>query len=256
MIVRNRMDEFVMIEQDHHARISGEIFSYWKSDYLKSEKLNQSVLYAVTKHDCGWKMIDRQPFWNDKKQAPYTFIDFPSPAKTLIYRSGIDEVERRDQYAALLCSEHYLRFKQEEQSLEAKQFVQFEKSRQQRLIEFISDFEQPLFDFHYGLLQLCDNLSLYICLNEPGAKKEDEFPFFRDGIPLSNALDVFSKRKLHVRWIDDLTIGLDEFPMKQSFTINLNQKTVSKKLIVKQGLIQSYLETPFKTIEIRVAPET
>ncbi|MFS0645700.1 DUF3891 family protein [Siminovitchia sp. 179-K 8D1 HS] len=254
MIVRERMNEFVMIEQDHHAGISGEIFSCWKDGFFKGEKWRESVLHAVTKHDCGWRMVDRQPFWNDQKQAPYTFMDFPSPAKTLIYNSGIDEVERRDRYAALLCSEHYVRFKQEEESPEAKQFVQFEKARQQRLIKSISDFGRSLFAFHYGLLQLCDNLSLYLCLNEPGAKKEEESPFFQNGIPLSGALDVFSKKKMHARWIDRHTIGLDEFPLKQPVTVNLKQKTVSKELISKQGLIPSYLETPEETVEIHLVP--
>lgn len=255
MIVRDRMNEFVMIEQDHHARISGDIFSHWKSGLFKGEKWRESVLYAITNHDCGWKWIDRQPFWNDKKQAPYTFMDFPSPAKTLIYHSGIDEVERRERYAALLCSEHYVHFKQQDESPEAKQFVQFEKARQQRLIESMPDFERPLFDFHYGLLRLCDNLSLYICLNDPGAKKEEEHPFFRNGIPLPGTLDVFSNSVFSVRWMDNLTIGLDEFPLKQPVTVKLKQKAVSKELISKQGLIQSYVDTPYDTVEIRLVPD-
>lgn len=254
MIVRDRLDEFVMIGQDHHARISGEIFSYWQPEYFRGVKWKKSVLHAVANHDCGWKMIDQQPFWNEKKRAPYTFMDFPPPAKTLIYSSGINEVESRDPYAALLCSEHYVRFQQHDETPEAKQFVTSEKARQHRLMTSITDFKRSLFDFHYGLLQLCDNLSLYICLNEPGVNKEKEFPFFRKGIPLPHTLHVFSKGVLHAHWLDSHTIGLDEFPLKQPISVSLKQKTVSKEMISKQGLIESYLATPYETVGIRLVP--
>jgi hypothetical protein len=255
MIVRERENEFIMIEQDHHARISGEILSNWEESFFKGKKWKDSVLYAVARHDCGWRLVDRQPFWNDKKQAPYSFIDFPSPAKILVYRSGIDEVESRDRYAALLCSEHYRRFKTGDSSPEANGFLRSEKARKERLVQSMPDFDRRLFEFHYGLLQLCDNLSLYICLNEPGTSKEDEFPFFRSGIPLSDALDVFSKRKMFARWTNACTVGLDEFPLKQPVTIQLKQKTVTKKRISEQGLIQSYLEAPYETVEISLVPD-
>nr|WP_253735858.1 DUF3891 family protein [Paenibacillus sp. FJAT-26967] len=30
---------------------------------------------------------------------------------------------------------------------------------------------------HFKLLKLCDELSLYVCLNEPGVSKDEEHPW-------------------------------------------------------------------------------
>lgn len=68
MIVRERKNEFVLIEQDHHAQISGIIMSYWKDSLFSAPEFRRSVEYAIFQHDCGWKPFDTDPFWNDKKR--------------------------------------------------------------------------------------------------------------------------------------------------------------------------------------------
>lgn len=256
MIIRAYADEFVMIEQDNHAFISGEIMKHWKDELFFGKEFRESVEYAIYHHDHGWKPFDQQPFWNDKKGEPYSFSDFPIIPKTVLYQHGIDAIEKEDTYAALLCSKHYVRFTDRINTKEARQFVHHEHKRRQRITESMNTFDQQLFDFHFGLLRFGDNISLYLCLNEPGiAKDKEEHPFFREGISVPSDLIGFETSNTSIRWKDEQTITMDEFPFKHPFTIQLKQKRVSKQDIAKSGLIESYENTPFEEIELHITNE-
>ncbi|SEQ71895.1 Protein of unknown function [Virgibacillus subterraneus] len=256
MIVREHRNEFVMIEQEHHAYLSGEIAANLKESLIPEKEFRESVEYAIYKHDDGWKLLDKQPFWNDQKQAPFTFVDFPVLPKTVFYKHGIEEVEKVDSYAGLLCSKHYSRFLLDDTSKEAQVFVQQEEERQKRIIQSLTDFDQDAFNFHYGLLQLCDNLSLYICLNEPGTPKEKEHPFFQKGIPVSSSIDVFNREKLNFRWVDENTILTDKLLFDRPLTITLQQEVVNKNSISKKGLIESYHEAPTQQVNVKLVRDT
>ncbi|UJL46761.1 DUF3891 family protein [Virgibacillus sp. NKC19-16] len=250
MIVRERENEFVLIKQHDHAQVSGEIITNWRGALFKDTKLRKSVEYAIYNHDVGWKPVDKQPFWNDQKQEPYTFIDFPTPPKAVFYKHGIEEVVGRDAYAGLLCSRYYMNFLLQETSDEAKAFVEQEKERQQQIIESFSEFDKAAFDFHYALLQICDSLSLFLCLNEPEVAMEDGHPFFREGIPISSALHGFNENKMGLTWKGHDTIAIHEFPFENPLAITLKQKVVTKETISTKGLIPSYEEAPLQKIDL------
>lgn len=254
MIVREHADKFVLIEQDNHAQVSGDIMTKWKESLFKGPAFKKSVNYAIYNHDLGWKPFDLQPFWNDEKQAPYTFVDFPSLPKIVLYKNGIDEVEKKDAYAALLCSEHYKRFLLNNTSDEAQSFVKEEEQRQERIFQSLNADKQQ-FKFHYSLVQLGDNLSLYICLNEPGVSKAKEHPFFKDGIPLSSDLNGFNHNTLKLRWTSENIVSISEFPFENSVEVKLKQKVLEKHAITAHGLIKCYEETPYEEISISVEPE-
>lgn len=246
MIVREREDSFVMIEQNNHAQVSGEIMKHWKEDLFKGKAFKSSVDAAIYLHDTGWAPFDKQPFWNDKEQAPYTFVTFPVLPKIVLYTHGINEAEQHDSYAGLLCSEHYKRFLVNNTSEEAQAFIRQEEARQQRIIEATPDYQKELFDFHYGLVQLGDNISLYICLNEPGVAKKEEHNFFKDGIPLAKALDL--SEKMHLSWEDETTIRLDPFPFSKPITFQLKQKEIAKKDVSQHGLMDVYKNTSYEEL--------
>ncbi|SET02002.1 Protein of unknown function [Oceanobacillus limi] len=252
MIVRERKKEFVMIEQHNHAQLSGMILSNWKSTLFQGESYRKSVELANYLHDIGWKEFDQQPFWNDKVQAPYTFSDFPIHPKIVLYQHGINEVEKRDLYAALLCSEHYKRFLIQHTSIEAQSFVNEENRRQQCIRHRLENVDKDLFDFHYRLLQFGDNLSLYLCLNEPGVTNQDIHPFFKNGIPLPEGITTNSH--LELTWTDENTVSLQDFPFEQPFTVTIKQKIVNKDEIAKKGLIQAYQEEAMEEFPVQLIP--
>lgn len=252
MIVRETNKAFIMIEQHEHARVAANIMTDLKPHLLKRDNFWNSVIYAIEQHDCGWKPFDKEPFWNDKKHAPYTFIDFPLLPKLTLYKQGIDKVEQVNPYAALLCSEHYARFVKHHKIDEVKYFLEQERKRHERIIKTFPHFNQTLFDLHYNLLQFGDNLSLYICLNEPGVSKNQEHSFFREGIPIPTLMQDMAEKRIQVEWKNERTIYLDMFPFIRPIPVTFQQKVVSKEDITTHGLLESYSSTAFEKVKIQL----
>ncbi|MDR7075594.1 hypothetical protein J2Y03_000582 [Neobacillus niacini] len=186
MIIREREDSFILITQHDHAKISGEIAQHWEDEYFKGEERKEEAVLAISEHDRGWIEADSAPLWNSHQQKTYTFMDYPLESKIACYKKGIDEVEKMSKYASLLCSAHYASFLQYEENPIAQKFMEDESTRRLRLLKQCGILgnmaKEKLFHHHLSILKWCDNLSLYICLNEPGAKKENEYSFFRNGI--------------------------------------------------------------------------
>jgi len=240
MIIREEEEAFIAIEQHFHASISGYLFNQLKTNF--SPKASDSLEYAIINHDCGWIPFDYAPIWNDTKNHPFSFIDYPIALKAVVYKNGIDEVFNTDTYAALLCSEHYSRFMENNASSFAKKFVQYEKARQQDIIASLSNFDNQLFQQHYEILQFFDNVSLYICLNKPGVSKQDEHPFFQKGISLPST---FGMEQLHLNWDSTKKIVTSKAIFKTETPFKLVQKRIPKATIAAKGLQQAYDDTPY-----------
>ena len=253
MIIRDQSEHFIFIAQVDHALLSGEILKQLDSIYLGHAPCRDSVIYAAYQHDRGWEAFDRQPFWNDQANLPYSFIDFPIIPKTVLYTFGINEVQERDSYAALLCSEHYKRFLLKSALPEAKAFVQQEARRQEWLISTIKDFDKEAFEADYTLLKFSDNLSLFVCMNEAGAADKDLHPFFKEGLSVSNNASSLPSA-YSIGWTDTQIISMDPFPFLTSFPLSLQYKNIKKTTIQKQGLVNAYEHAPVLSQTVWVKP--
>src|SRR5699024_1919496 len=91
-----------------------------------------------------------------------------------------------------------------------------------------------------GLVQLADNLSLYLCLNEPGVPKTKEHAFFKSGIPISNEIEGIKTAIVDVHWQDKKRIQLAGLPYVAPFSVTLTQKLIHIKQIEEHGLIKAY----------------
>lgn len=251
MIIREREDDFVMIEQMNHAQFAGDLMAQWKITLFQGEQLRKSVDYAIRMHDYGWENLDKAPFWNDKKQVPYSLFDFPKAPKIIFYTYGIDEVEKVDAYAALLCSRHYIQFFLKDTSKESKAFLKQEEERKERIIATLDNFDELVFNFHYALLALGDTLSVFACVNEPGTTQEAIHPFFKKGLSLSPELGI-KETNMKPIWVDKHTIALDVFPFEEPIASKLTQKVVSKAAIAEKGLLDSYNEAEYEEVMISV----
>lgn len=255
MIVREHENSFILIQQHHHGLLAEKLIDYWKYTMFPEDRWRDSILIAIKNHDVGWAPFDEQPFWNDKDSAPFSFVDFPVLPKTVLYRQGIDDVEKLDAYAAMLCSWHYEQFIQTSDEKEAKKFVEDEQLRRKKLAKQVNGFDQELFKQHYALLQLADNFSLYCCLNDPGVDKQQEHPFFRNGIPSSTIFPELPKEKIAIHFKNDNTIVVENFPFRNSFAIEIKQKNVSKKVIDEKGVSEAYENAPYEITELFISPE-
>lgn len=249
VIIRKCKEAFVFIEQHDHARVSGDLFTYLADHLMVDSKWRKEVEFAIYQHDCGWIPFDQNPFWDDAKNEPFSFSSFPRSTKTVLYEYGINKVEKESKYAALLCSKHYSSFLDKHPNELVKQFVTNEKTRQSRLKEEIPLFDEDLFAKHSKLLTFFDDLSLYLCLNEPGVKKEKEHHFFTDGIQTPS---YFGMDSLAVEWLSNNQLTVSDNIFKHNFTIELKQKVIPKSSILQMGLNEAYITAKEEKINITI----
>src|SRR4051794_24857674 len=103
MIVREKLESYVLIKQHDHGLISGEFARRW----AECPRPLGPTLYAIANHDAGWKILDASVRWNDETGKPYSFTNYPTVTKLRAYEEGLDLLEVEYPYAACLCSMHY-----------------------------------------------------------------------------------------------------------------------------------------------------
>ncbi|WP_270181557.1 DUF3891 family protein [Alkalihalobacillus sp. CinArs1] len=252
MIVYEHNDCFVMIRQHEHALLSGQLAKKLNRTYWPDLSYQYDVLYAIHHHDRGWKTLDSVPIWNDDEKFPFSFMDYPLPIKLDYYQKGIEEVLNYSSYAAYLCSKHYQSFFKQATSRRGVSFYNHESKRQKDLLH---DFEvqEDLFTFHFQLLQFFDDLSLYVCFQEPGVTKENELTWFKEGFSQSFYFLEKDERIL-ANWKDDHTIQLSHplIPTDERFSIQI--KRVPKELVQKDGIASAYEATSVEHRTFQFSP--
>lgn len=239
MIIRETKDSFIMIKQHDHAFLSGELIKHFKPSLLKSDSFFDDAIYAAYQHDRSWIGLDETPIWNDKEKTPYTFSDYPLLPKLAFYKIGVDEIERVNTYASLLCSLHFSSFFSHSENKDCLVFLTGEARRQMRLKESFPDMDEALLQQHFHLLQFSDNLSLYLCLNEPGVGKEEEHPWFRNGFKNTEVFHP-DHRPITAEWLNENQVTLYPYPFERDFHITMPYKTVSKNFIEQLGVAEAY----------------
>jgi hypothetical protein len=175
-------------------------------------------------------------------------MDYPGGPKLAFYKQGIDEVIQMDPYAGLLCSLHYASFLQNATSVIGIDFYNEEKQRQQELINQLRIRNDRTLSFHLNLLKFCDNLSLYICLNEPGTPKEQEHYFYRKGF--QQKFSFTDENSIDAKWLNKETVSLSISPFKKELKVQQPYKAVKKEKIKRTGLSAAYNESPILLREV------
>ena len=216
MIVREALDSYVLVRQYDHALASGEFARHWAEEPRPFEP----TLYAIAHHDVAWRGPDARVRWNEESGRPYSFVDYPPEPKVRAYAEGLDWLEERDRYAACLCSMHYetlvRRFGRSE--VEAR-FADAESGRQARLRDGMSGEELENLEPNLRLLRVCDGLSLFLCLNEPGG---DGYP-----PPYPEGFE-FRGERLRPIWEDRSTLRLEPNPFSGAFDLEIPYLSVGK----------------------------
>ncbi|WP_157794014.1 DUF3891 family protein [Paenibacillus donghaensis] len=258
MIVREQDDVVIMMKQHDHGLLAGDLARYFKEEHVPEEGRREEVLHAIGQHDRGWIDLDETPFWNDAENAPYSFMDFPVVPKLNFYKKGLDEIEQDTLYGALLCSLHFERLIEvsSEQGPELSLYQEREAERRARIHRELEE-TRPLGEdelyYDARLLQFCDDLSLYMGLNEPGSPKSEEHPWWVDGFSGSEDFSFTSGRVISTEWKDASTLVLDPFPFSQDVEVAYKLRKVPKSEIKLKGIALAYSETPEEEYRITVA---
>ncbi|CAM3593765.1 DUF3891 family protein [Marinicrinis lubricantis] len=244
MIVRETDSEYVMIPQHEHAQLSGMIGSHFSQEVMKYQAFLEDFKLAVFEHDRSWIWLDETPIWNDRAKRPFSFMDYPLLPKLALYEKGLHEIERMSPFACLLCSLHYSSFFKGTTQQECIGFITKEHGRQEIIKEELQIMDLDMINHYVRLLQFCDRLSLYVCLNHPGTDKDQEHPWYKDGFPHS---DLFStdRKIVKAEWNKQDQIIVRSFPFEAEFSATLRQKRVPKNLMQQLGVGEAYKQTEF-----------
>ena len=200
MIVRRAADgTFVLIRQHDHGLLSGQFAQEW----AWHGSPGAAACFAIAHHDIAWSGLDAQPRWNAETGVPYAFFDYPLAEKYVAYQVGIDLVQTASPYAGWLCSRHFGRFAAQLDDALSVSFVAAERTRQHRLHALVTPEERVVSEFDFDLLQLCDGLSLFVCLNDAG---ENTWPWYREGLR-------FWGERLMPKWDGPNHLRLDPDPL-------------------------------------------
>jgi hypothetical protein len=216
VIVREKGDYYVLIKQHDHALASGEFARHW----AERPRPLEPTIYAIAHHDVAWQAPDARVRWNEETGRPYSFADYPPEEKIRAYVGGLAWLEERDPYAACLSSMHYETLVRRFGGSEAEaEFAEAEIQRQARLRAGMSGEELESLERNLGLLRLCDGLSLYVCLNEPG---DGEYP-----PPYPEGFELEGERFEPV-WDDRHTLRLEPNPFSEPFGFLIPYMTVGR----------------------------
>ncbi len=215
MIVRERPDTFLLFGQHEHALMAGEFARRWGQRPSPFEP----TVYATANHDLAWREPDREVLWNEEKDRPYSFMDYPLQLKLPAQKWGIDQVEAHDPYPGCLCSMHYARFLLDAERQEEVEFRDGEFERQRRLEEGMSEEERENLERNFQFLRMCDGISLFLCLNESGG--EDNPPPYPGGFG-------FDGTRFGLVWEDGRTLGLDPNPFQEPFEVEIPYRVVGR----------------------------
>ncbi len=216
MIVREVPEGFLLIGQHDHGLAAGEIARHWGREFRPSS----STVYAVTQHDLGWRELDESVLWNEETDRPHDFLDYPAEPKVRAFAAALDLLEERDPYAACLSSMHYATLMQGSEKEAEVRFREAEIRRQHRLKGDIAKRFEDL-DHDLRFLKLCDGLSLFLCLNEPGQQASYPAPY-PDGFALDG-------EKYVPEWIDERTLRVRPDPFSRPFGVELPYRVIGRE---------------------------
>lgn len=250
LIVYEKEDSYICIAQQDHARISGDLVTAWANELFGSGDRREELNLAAYEHDSSWIELDRIPLWNDAASAPFSFRDFPGNIRFVFYSKALDRLQEKSEYAALLGSILYTTLAERFRNEDTISFVEGEFARQSDILEKLQ-LNVKLLQEHAKALLLCDELSLFVCMESPGTPRE-QYEWFAEGFPYW--FDRTGGTSLIAEWKGEETIELEPFPFSRMVETTLSYKEVKKKEAARLGISQVYQMAELREHSIRFAP--
>ncbi|MFC5702399.1 DUF3891 family protein [Cohnella faecalis] len=254
MIAYNREHDFVMVKQHDHGQLAGELAKRLQPEIVGSNDRLEDFRLAVSEHDSGWMDLDEVPLWNDVGNKPFGVEDLPLLLRLPFYRRALEKIAETSEYAALLVSMHYTTFQPgvlshmvggfHERALPYLERLKREQLEIRARLELMEGDRARLLEHHLNLLQLCDELSLYLCFQDPGTPKDKELLPYKDGFQRS--VSFLDGVKLSAEWTEPGHLKLTPFPLCKPVQLTYAAKYVSKDRIGDIGLAAAYSEAPLQ----------
>lgn len=199
-----RADEggWLLIAQHDHALLSGELAEHFGNEYFATPDPRDSVIKAVSQHDCGWPVHDDEPTIN-ADGLPLDVFESSQSVALKVWTASVERASEKDAYAGLLVSLHVLNLSvfattlagfESAQNGPAKfaliKFQQREIERQDRLRsqlglrtekpvhhgppKEVTQSKEDKLTFNFRLLQAMDVISLAACCTHPPSRQTQD----------------------------------------------------------------------------------
>lgn len=197
MVIRELKDgrSYVSLQEDH-AELSAQFAAHWGNDRFSKLRPYDTMVFATTYHDSGYREFEGNPPMNVEKGRPYAHREeVPNFEATELkaYFKNVEWLSLQDLYAGLLVSMHRTglwhnrynvftepsgRLRERSQAVQnaKKELEAHQEQMKQRLAARIPNFENEL-AYNYMVLQIFDLLSLYFCCD--GYASDTEFKEYK-----------------------------------------------------------------------------
>lgn len=129
MIVHDDRDGLVLIDQEAHARLTGDLAAR-----LPFPVPHHAAFVAAARvHDNGWRETDAAPTI-DERARPHTFNNVPDDRYEQLWRRGIERAAAVDELVGLFVGLHGARFFETRDSPGMRRLVEEERERQSAVL--------------------------------------------------------------------------------------------------------------------------
>lgn len=180
MLVRRDDRGALLIGQQSHAWISGQLARAWGNDRFGRVDPAEEVCLAAEQHDIGMADWDLAPARNPDTGLPRSFMEMPIAVHLELWTQGPRRLLRQSRYAALLASMHGTRLYRlrdldrlsAEEAAAVRDYFTGQEAFQQQLLDSLRD--DPATATAAGAEQIArnsqliwtwDSLSLALCLD-------------------------------------------------------------------------------------------
>lgn len=215
MLVQRRADALRLIRQNDHALLAARLAQEWIGSGDEAAPLPFRAVQAVVLHDLAWAPADSEPEWDDALKRPRAFDAVTDAYREPLYATGLDTVERIDEYAALIGSFHYARFLPEDSA-----FGRSERRRRERLLATLpGEATDPAeVEAHRALLRHFDVLSLFLLLADPGGL---DAPEWLDAGAVGRTAP---GAPLTLAWKAPTAVTVRPFPFRKPFAVSVRAR--------------------------------
>ena len=107
-MIRHRVgDDFWLITQDDHARLSGQFAAHVGNKRFAAPTPYQETVDGVTMHDAGWPLHDDEPTLNPQGH-PLHVLESPMSVAVRVWSESVRRAAAVNPYSGLLVSLHVL----------------------------------------------------------------------------------------------------------------------------------------------------
>lgn len=258
MIRREEAGAYWVIQQTAHAFLAAQIVARWRWE-ASQPLLREELVLAAAAHDAGWVTADEQPRPN-LGGYPRTFTEMDLHTHFDIWTASIETVYAQNRFAGLLTSQHCtalyeqrLRFLSDppDDRAQITAFLARWYDWQRALIaalfnhpRYARAVEPETLALHLRLLQVCDYLSLLLCM---GPVMEQSL----NDVPLPGG----AHSLLRISGDGARAMTLDPFPLTEPLVLWVDARQVIGAPFKDAAALRAALQdVPYKPLVFEIGP--